>query len=109
MRISILSLAIALAATAEACPTANTGAGCGGALHGGGAKLLVAPVTPAPYAIGDVLPRGRYFVLLNSDYYGLRPVDGFWRYYEVEGRVYRVRPDTLEILEDATGETNAAF
>jgi hypothetical protein len=48
-------------------------------------------------------------LLLNSGYYGLPPVEDGWRYYEVDGRVLRVRPDTLEVIGDATAETNRAF
>ena len=46
---------------------------------------------------------------MNRSYYGLPPIDGYWRYYEVENRVLKVHPDTLEVLGDATGLTNAAF
>ena len=62
-----------------------------------------------PYQVGDILPQGRYYVLVGSDYYGLPPSDGAWRYYRVGERVLRVRPGTMEVLGDATAEANAAF
>ena len=105
-------VAFTLPAAAEpTCSTAGTGAGCAGALNSGGQagkRIRVAPVAPQ-FGVGDTLPRGRYSLLLNSEYYGLPPADGDWRYYRVEGRVLRVRPETLQILGDATAETNAAF
>lgn len=75
-----------------------------------GAKCLTAPEGTTPsYAVGDMLPRGQYQVLLNSEYYGLPPVPaGSW-YYRVDNRVMRVRPDTLEVLEDVTDKANRAF
>jgi hypothetical protein len=69
------------------------------------------PARPRAQAFspGDVLPRGRYLRLLNSDYYGLPPVTGRWRYFEVEGRILRVDPDTMRVLDDATAEANRAY
>lgn len=76
-----------------------------------GTKCVTAPVTSeaAGFKVGDHLPRGQYQILLNSEYYGLPPViDGTW-YFRVDHRVMRVRPDTLEILEDVTHLANRAF
>lgn len=75
-----------------------------------GARCLMAPASTAPaFTIGDTLPRGQYQVLLNSEYYGLPPVPaGSW-YFRVERHVLRVRPDTMEVLEDVTHKTNHAF
>lgn len=99
-----------------ACATATTGARCVVAPTGSpdvatgavGRRVAAKQRTPR-FAPGDVLPPGRYQRLLNSGYYGLPPVEDDWRYYEVEGRVLRVRPDTLEVIGDATGETNRAY
>lgn len=77
-----------------------------------GTKCLTVPkaqVTVSPYAVGDFLPRGKYQILLNAQYYGLPAAkDGSW-YFKVDRRVMRVRPDTLEVLEDVTDQTNRAF
>ena len=73
------------------------------------AKRVVAAATTPSYAVGDRLPEGRYYMLMNRSYYGLPAIDGYWRYYRVEGRVLKVHPDTLEVIGDATGLTNAAF
>ena len=97
-----------------ACSTQSTAARCVAAPTSGGAagragRWVGVPQRAAPFRPGDVLPRGKYRRLLNSGYYGLPPVEDGWRYYEVEGRVLRVRPDTLEVIDDATAETNGAY
>ncbi len=57
---------------------------------------------------GMTLPdEGR--IVLNPDYYGLPAVDGFWRYYSIGREIYRVRPDTLEILERVNGGNRQLF
>ncbi len=112
LKATVIVAALVLPGTAfSQCATANTGAGCGTKFGAEGmAKRIAAGVTAsAAYGPGDMLPPGRYFMLLGSEYYGLPPVNGFWRYYRVEDRVLRVRPDTLEVIEDATHETNRAF
>jgi hypothetical protein len=118
MRAPLLGCALALAAAGPAladCATASTGARCitaprdGAAPSGTAGRRVTARQRTPRFAPGDVLPRGSYRLLLNSGYYGLPPVEDGWRYYEVEGRVLRVRPDTLEVIGDATAETNRAF
>lgn len=107
--------ALLAAPTAGAqCSTASTGAGCvaapeAGASAGTAGRRVAAGPAVARFQPGDVLPQGRYRRFLNSGYYGLPPVGDDWRYYEVEGRILRVRPDTLEVIGDATAETNRAF
>jgi hypothetical protein len=95
------------------CAAEAAGAGCGSAFaaaDGGARRVAAAEAEAAPaYRPGDILPRERYQVLIGSEYYGLPPVDGGWRYFRVEDRVLRVRPDTLEVIEDATAEANRAF
>ncbi len=96
-RILALALTLALPTGANACVV--------------GAKCLTPPegkITHT-YKVGDTLPRGQFQMLMNSQYYGLPPArDGSW-YFKVDRRVMRVRPDTLEVLEDVTDQTNRAF
>lgn len=74
------------------------------------AKCLTAPESaPAAFAAGDVLPRGQYQVLLNSEYYGLPPARSDAWYFRVDQRVMRVDPGTMTVIEDVTELTNAAF
>ena len=106
-----ISLATLPAIVQAECLAASAGASCGMELASNapmGRTLQVAPTTPR-FEVGDVLPAGQYYMLMNSSYYGLPPVDGYWRYYRVEGRVLKVHPDTLEVVGDATALTNAAF
>jgi len=54
------------------------------------------------YEIGTQLPRGKYQVLLNTEYFGLPATDGSFWYFKVNRRVLKVRPDTMEVLSDVT-------
>ena len=47
--------------------------------------------------VGDVIPAGSS-MLLNPEYYGLPPVSGYWRYYRIDGQIYEVHPETMEVL-----------
>lgn len=58
-----------------------------------------------PYDVGDTLPVYEYNILINPEYYGLPPVDGHWRYYRVNGEIFRVHAATAEILEQVTGQS----
>ena len=110
-----LAFAVHPGAAVAECSTASTAARCIAAGDPDRAaerpvgKRVKAPQVAPRFQPGDVLPPGRYLRMLNSGYYGLPPVEGDWRYYEVEGRILRVRPDTLEVIGDATAEANGAF
>jgi len=69
-----------------------------------GTKCIKVPkrAYKAPYSVGDQLPPGSFNVLLNSTYHGLPPSDGTFWYVQHERYVFRVRPDTFEVLEDVT-------
>ncbi|MEM1064860.1 MAG: hypothetical protein AAGJ74_05115 [Pseudomonadota bacterium] len=60
------------------------------------------------YAVGEALPRGKYTVLLNTEYYGLPPTDGTFWYFKVDRRVLKVEPQTMEVLEDVTRAASRA-
>ena len=80
----ILALTFALAGPVAAdCLTASSGAKCVTAAATeagteGAIRFLKAPVRPAPFGVGDILPDG-YSILLNTDYYGLPPATDGWR------------------------------
>ncbi len=57
------------------------------------------------YQTGDILPVYDYNILINPEYYGLPPVDGYWRYYRVNGEIFRVHAATNEILEQVTTQS----
>ena len=108
---TVLALTLGSGAALADCATSVTGASCGATLTSGEttAKTLKVEQTTPMYGVGDTLPAGQYYMLLNRSYYGLPPIDGYWRYYRVEGRVLKVQPDTLTVIADATSLTNAAF
>ncbi|MCB2135735.1 MAG: hypothetical protein KDE08_07290 [Rhodobacteraceae bacterium] len=51
------------------------------------------------YAVGDIFPVYEHNMLLNIDRYGLKPVDGTWRYYRSGSDIYKVDALTFEVLE----------
>ena len=75
-----------------------------------GAKCLTPEKKSAAprYAEGEILPRGKYQVVLNTEYFGLPQTDGTFWYFKVENRVLKVRPDTMEVLADVTWEARRA-
>ena len=68
----------------------------------------VVPVkkSPPPVAIGEVIPRGKYSMVMDATYYGLPPAQDGWIYYRIEKDVYRVDYRTMTVLERATEETS---
>lgn len=55
--------------------------------------------TPPDFTVGDVFPVYDYSMLLDIDSYGLKPVDGPWRYYKSGPDIYRVAVDGYKVLE----------
>ena len=103
MRMGLVVLGL-LPAMAEAqCLTANTGAGCATARI-----ITVAPTMrglgPPPVEIGDILPRGKYSMVLNARWYGLPDARDGWVYVRVEDDLYRVDYRSMEVLERMTAK-----
>lgn len=96
--------AAALAATCLAVPSAEA------ACRITGAKCLTAPqqANIVRYDVGETLPRGKYQVLLNTEYYGLPATDGSFWYFKVERRVLKVVPSTMVVLADVTRDASRA-
>ena len=91
----MLRLAAVLALAASAAPACPEGTKC----------LTVTGVrSEAPYAPGDILPAGKYDVLLNSTYHGLPASDGSFWYFKVGRYVFKVDPPTMTVLEDVTSD-----
>ncbi|WP_210527562.1 hypothetical protein [Rubellimicrobium arenae] len=104
-------------AVLSACSTEATGAGC--------VRVLETPLNRAPLleastrssgsaagpsvAVGEVLPRGRYSIILNADYYGLPPVSDGWVYMRVGHDAYRVDWRSHQVLERVTERAAANF
>ena len=53
-------------------------------------RVIRLPPRPPAFAEGEVFPVAEYSLLMNPERYGLPPVDGPWRYYQVEFEVFRV-------------------
>jgi hypothetical protein len=65
---------------------------------------------PTPLvAVGDVLPRGEYSIILDAAYYGLPPVSDGWVYMRVEQDAYRVDWKTHQVLARVTDQAAANF
>lgn len=57
------------------------------------------PPRPPAFAEGEVFPVNDHNILMNPERYGLPPVDGEWRYYQIEHEVFRVDNATRRVLE----------
>jgi hypothetical protein len=128
LRIRAAALALAatssllpLAASAE-CLTAAAGERCITAFAEGRAEVAARPdhfvqaagmssaSTPSPlFEVGDVVPRGEYSVILNSEYYGLPPVSDGWVYMRIGRDAFRIDWQSHEVLERVTDETAANY
>jgi hypothetical protein len=62
-------------------------------------RTLTVEVRPPAFAIGDRFPVEERSLLMNPTRYKLPPVDGRWRYYAMDGVVYRVDNATATVLE----------
>lgn len=67
--------------------------------------LQVSPL----YERGDILPRGRYSMLMNSAYHGLPPAPEGTLYFQVDLKVLLVDRTTYEIIDDVSREVAATF
>ena len=97
---TILGIAIALPLTAEAqCRIAIAGTACVSVPQTSAPK-------PDPVAIGDVLERGEYQMIMNARYYGLPSVSDGWVYMRIEDEIYRVDWRTHTVLEKVTDQAS---
>ncbi len=65
-------------------------------------RFIRLPPRPPAFAEGEVFPVQDYSLLMNPERYGLPPVDGPWRYYQVDHEVFRVDNATQRVLEVVT-------
>lgn len=61
---------------------------------------------PGPVAVGEILERGEYSMLMNAPYYGLPRVSDGWVYMRIEDDIYRVDWSSHEVLERVTNQAN---
>lgn len=64
-----------------------------------GAKVLTVKTTVTAFVVGDRFPYESRSLLMDPTRYSLKPSDGTWRYYAMDGVVYRVQNDTGVVLE----------
>jgi hypothetical protein len=62
-------------------------------------RVLKVEVKPPAYAMGDRFPVEERSLLMNPTSHGLPAVDGPWRYYAMDGVVYKVANDTAKVIE----------
>ncbi len=66
------------------------------------ARVIRLPPRPPAFAVGEMFPVQDHSILMNPERYGLPPVDGPWRYYQVDHEVFRVDNATQQVLEVVT-------
>lgn len=70
----------------------------------------VPPVTVAPIVeVGDRLERGRYNLLIGSEYHALPPPPDGALYYEVDEKVLVVDHRTMEVIGDVTHKAKRIY
>ncbi|MGL4236223.1 hypothetical protein [Tabrizicola sp.] len=70
-----------------------------GTVDNTGRRVLTVEVKPPAYAIGDRFPVEERSLLMNPKRYGLPGTDGTWRYYAMDGVVYRVDNTSAKVIE----------
>ncbi|NJM82495.1 MAG: hypothetical protein HC844_08355 [Tabrizicola sp.] len=117
MRVLILALAAATASP----PTDALAGECSSlvksACEGGGGqdqatagrRVITMNPRPPEYATGDRFPVEEHSLLMNPGRYKLPKVDGPWRYYAVDGVVYRVDSKTATVLQVISDERTWAL
>ena len=63
-----------------------------------GRKVLRVASRPPAFGVGDIFPVADHSVLMDPARYGLQPVSDGWRYYVVDGFVYRVDTSTAQVI-----------
>ncbi|MBP1805461.1 hypothetical protein [Rubellimicrobium aerolatum] len=94
-----------------ACRTEGTGARCIRVLDApAGTGARSGSSAPSPLVqVGELVPRGRYSIILNADYYGLPPVSDGWVYMRIGADAFRVDWRTHQVLERVTDRAGANF
>ena len=64
-----------------------------------GRKVIRVAETAAALAPGDAFPAEGRSVVMDPGRYGLAPVTGAWRYYVLDGFVYRVDSGTGRVID----------
>lgn len=116
--LALAAIPVLLPAVAAAeCSTAEAGARCIRVLAPQARPLdlvqnvaMTSASTASPLVgVGEVLPRGKYSIILNAEYYGLSPVSDGWVYMRVGSDAYRVDWQTHQVLERVTDDVAANF
>lgn len=104
LRIALILLAFLPTSALAECENPRPGKGC---LTAKIIRLPPPKPAPPPVEIGEIIPRGKYSMVLNARWYGLPDARDGWIYFRIEDEVYRVDYQTMEVLERATSETSA--
>ena len=118
IRLALTAACLALPTVVQAgCSTSATGARCVSVPAGptqiglmalGGSAASGSEAAPL-VAVGDVLRRGQYSILMNADYYGLPAVSDGWVYMRIGADVFRVDWSSQQVLERVTDRAAANF
>ena len=93
---------VSTATTALSCSIQTSGAKCATAKAPPAYAAAEVAKAPTGFQPGDILPKGKYFMLLNSQSYGLPPASDGLLYFRAGQQVLRVRLATMEVSEDVT-------
>ncbi|MFZ3582655.1 hypothetical protein ACOI1H_10850 [Loktanella sp. DJP18] len=85
---------------------ATTAAGQCRMAAAGACHVIPVAKSPLPVAIGEVIERGRYSMVMDATWYGLPPARDGWIYFRIEDEVYRVDYRTMTVVERATEEAS---
>ena len=64
-----------------------------------GCKVIKLKPSATQYKVGDTFPIETRSLLMDPARYDLKPSDGSWRYYAMDGVVYRVESMSGLVLE----------
>ena len=99
MRWFLFLLCLPLPLSAQECKTLSTGDTFCVVIENGVKRWVPQRALGPRYAVGETFPIYDHSMLMDLNRYDLPPVDGPWRYYIVEGVIYKVDPISKTVIE----------
>lgn len=95
----LLCLGLAIPVTASACGSLVTSVCVQEIEQAPARKVLRVKPSVTAFVVGDRFPFESRSFVMDPARYNLKPTDGTWRYYAMDGVVYRIDLATGEVLE----------